>query len=105
MPPLTVTVVGTGYVGLVTGACLAGSATTSPVSTCASQSSRRQRGSRAFFEPGLEDLVRRGLDRALPRLNRSDVCGPGSDLSFIAVGTPSTAGGIDLSASRMPPAR
>jgi UDPglucose 6-dehydrogenase len=100
MPPLTVTVVGTGYVGLVTGACLS---ELGHDVTCVDVRQPVVDGVNAgrapFFEPGLEDLVRSGLDRGRFRAS-TDLTSAvqASDVSFIAVGTPSTADGIDLSA-------
>jgi UDPglucose 6-dehydrogenase len=59
---LRVGVVGTGYVGLVTGACLA---YLGHRVTCVDRDEERLRGLRSgrmpFYEPGLEDLVARGI--------------------------------------------
>jgi UDPglucose 6-dehydrogenase len=61
---LRVGVVGTGYVGLVTGACLA---YLGHRVTCMDRDEERLRGLRSgrmpFYEPGLEDLVARGIGR------------------------------------------
>jgi UDPglucose 6-dehydrogenase/GDP-mannose 6-dehydrogenase len=94
-----VTVAGTGYVGLVTGACLA--AIGHDV-TCVDV--RRDvieavnRGEAPFFEPGLPELIRQGL--ASGRFRGATDLAPAvrsGEVTFIAVATPSTPSGIDLS--------
>jgi UDPglucose 6-dehydrogenase len=84
-------VVGTGYVGLVTGACLAD---IGHVVTCVDSDSRKiealQRLKMPIFEPGLERIV--GAAMAARRLAFSDhLSGAVEDAEavFIAVGTPS----------------
>jgi UDPglucose 6-dehydrogenase len=97
---MKVSVIGTGYVGLVTGA---GLAEKGHHVTCVDSDARKiaqiRRGVPPFFEPGLEALLRRNSARleATTDLARA-VCE--SDLSFIAVGTPLANGQIDLSAVR-----
>ena len=92
---MRVTVIGTGYVGAVTGACLAwlGHRVTC-VDTNRSRIERLQAGISPIYEPGLEDLLRAaaqrgGLDFAtdLAQSVRE------SDVIFIAVGTPSLPSG------------
>jgi len=62
---LKVGVVGTGYVGLVTGACLAH---LGHRVTCVDRDEERVSGLRSarmpVYEPGLEGLVSRGVGRA-----------------------------------------
>src|SRR6187402_1191235 len=93
--------VGTGYVGLVSGACFAeiGNDVTC-LDIDASKVERLNAGEIPIFEPGLEDLVVR--NRAAGRLRfTSDTAAAlaQADVVFIAVGTPSRAdGGADLSA-------
>ena len=57
---MKVCVIGTGYVGLVTGACLA---ETGHDVTCVDKDARKvaqlKRGVIPFYEPGLSDMVRR----------------------------------------------
>ena len=58
-----ITVVGTGYVGLVTGACLAdfGNRVTC-VDIDASRIEALRRGDLPFFEPGLPEMVARNVE-------------------------------------------
>jgi UDPglucose 6-dehydrogenase len=86
--------VGTGYVGLVSGACFAefGHEVTC-VDVDAAKVERLRRGEVPIYEPGLEALVQRGL--AAGRLSFStDLAAAvaGVDVVFIAVGTPSRRG-------------
>lgn len=87
---MKVTVIGTGYVGLVAGACLA---ETGNDVVCAdideSKISRLNDGEIPIYEPGLEPLVERNLRTG--RLTfTTDVAEAtrASDIIFIAVGTP-----------------
>jgi UDPglucose 6-dehydrogenase len=83
-------VVGTGYVGLTTGACLAhiGHRVTC-VDNNAHLVAELGEGRIPFYEPGLEELVERGVRDG--RLRFSSDLGPlvgEADVVFIAVGTP-----------------
>ena len=85
-----VTVIGTGYVGTVTGACLSylGHQVTC-VDTDASKIETLQRGQSPIYEPHLETMLALAMERGgiefstelAPAVTRSDVI-------FIAVGTP-----------------
>ena len=83
-------VVGTGYVGLVVGACLAETGNEVVcVDKDASKVRTLRKGRMPIFEPGLEELVRRNVGEKrltfttqLPRAVRA------SSVIFIAVGTP-----------------
>jgi UDPglucose 6-dehydrogenase len=84
-----ISIVGSGYVGLVTGACLAemGHHVTC-VDVDRSKVERIARGESPIFEPGLSDLLRRNVGS---RLNATtDLAGSvaRTELSLIAVGTP-----------------
>jgi UDPglucose 6-dehydrogenase len=87
---MRIAVVGTGYVGLVAGACLAENGNDV---TCVDKDAAKvrllQRGRIPIYEPGLEELVRR--NRAEKRLNFTTALENGvrkSQIIFIAVGTP-----------------
>ena len=87
---MNVAVVGTGYVGLVVGACLA---ETGNEVVCADidaeKVARLNRGEIPIYEPGLEPLVERNLAEGRLRFT-TDVAAAvrESDVIFIAVGTP-----------------
>ncbi|MEO7002608.1 MAG: UDP-glucose/GDP-mannose dehydrogenase family protein, partial [Ktedonobacterales bacterium] len=88
-------VVGTGYVGLVTGSCLAelGNNVTC-LDVVAAKIERLRAGEMPIYEPGLEPLVRRNV--AAGRLHFTTeyaAAVPGADYIFIAVNTPTVAGG------------
>ncbi len=93
-------VAGTGYVGLVTGACLAdfGNSVTC-VDIDNSKIERLKRSEVPFYEPGLQEIVKRNVERG--RLSFSTDVGKGiedSTVIFVAVGTPmSPEGQADLS--------
>jgi UDPglucose 6-dehydrogenase len=98
---IRIAVVGTGYVGLVTGACLADFGNRV---VCAdvdgSKIASLEKGQIPFYEPGLEELVRRNVKEG--RLSFSaDVSAAvaPAHVVFIAVGTPPASdGSADLSA-------
>jgi UDPglucose 6-dehydrogenase len=87
---MKIAVVGTGYVGLVAGACLAESGNdVFCVDKDAPKIRGLQRGRIPIYEPGLEELVRRnrseGRLRFTTNLARATRA---SEIIFIAVGTP-----------------
>jgi UDPglucose 6-dehydrogenase len=87
---MKIAVVGTGYVGLVVGACLAENGNDVVcVDNNATKVRTLRRGKMPFYEPGLEEMVRR--NRAEGRLGFTTVLGRAvkdSQIIFIAVGTP-----------------
>jgi UDPglucose 6-dehydrogenase len=87
---MKIAVVGTGYVGLVAGACLAENGNeVICVDKDAAKIRLLQRGKIPIYEPGLEELVRR--NRAEKRLTFTNALARGvrsSEIVFIAVGTP-----------------
>ncbi|MDY7094354.1 MAG: UDP-glucose/GDP-mannose dehydrogenase family protein [Acidobacteriota bacterium] len=100
---MNICVVGSGYVGLVTGACLAdfGMQVTG-VDKDRSKVEALSNGEIPIYEPGLRGLVRKNM--AAGRLRFTTDLGPAIEAAqaiFIAVGTPSSAdGSADLSAVR-----
>jgi UDPglucose 6-dehydrogenase len=97
---LKIAVIGTGYVGLVTGTCFAESGHTV---TCVDVDARKvellRGGGIPIYEPGLEELVRRNVkERRLAFTTAYAEAVPGADVVFIAVGTPpGETGEADLS--------
>ena len=90
-----ITVVGSGYVGLVTGACLAdfGNNVTC-VDNDAAKVERMKALELPFFEPGLPEIVARNFNEG--RLHFSSdlgACVRASKIVFITVGTPPRADG------------
>jgi len=92
---MNLTVVGTGYVGLVVGACFAENGNSV---ICVDNDARKvrglQRGRVPIYEPGLDEVVKRNrtekrltFTTSLPRAIRK------SEVVFIAVGTPSDEDG------------
>jgi UDPglucose 6-dehydrogenase len=97
---MRVTVIGTGYVGTVTGACLAylGHRVTC-VDVDADKIARLQRGELPIYEPHLSDLLGEGAVRGgIDFTTELALAAAESDVIFIAVGTPPGPGGeADLS--------
>jgi UDPglucose 6-dehydrogenase len=97
---LKIAVIGTGYVGLVTGTCLAESGNHV---TCVDVDPRKiatlQAGGIPIYEPGLEELVRRNArDGRLAFTTSLADAMQDTDVAFIAVGTPpGETGEADLS--------
>ncbi|MBM3321184.1 MAG: UDP-glucose/GDP-mannose dehydrogenase family protein [Candidatus Eisenbacteria bacterium] len=92
-------VVGTGYVGLVTGTCLADFGNRVLCVDVDEEKIRLLRmGQVPFYEPGLEEMVRRNISGGRLLFTRSIEEGVrDSEVLFIAVGTPSDdAGNADL---------
>lgn len=87
---MRVTVVGSGYVGLVTGACLADTGNDVwCVDINEEKIARLRRGEIPIFEPGLDVLVARGQGEGrLHFTNDLAEALAGSRVAFIAVGTP-----------------
>ena len=97
---MKVCVIGSGYVGLVTGSCLAEIGHTV---TCVDSDERKiemlRGGTIPIFEPGLEEVVARNCTEGRLRFSQSIPDGmQGAQVVFICVGTPPTASGeADLS--------
>ncbi len=86
--------VGTGYVGLVSGACFAEfGVTVVCVDKDASKIERLERGEIPIYEPGLDDLVAKNVRAGRLSFARDlAVAMDDADAVFIAVGTPSRRG-------------
>jgi UDPglucose 6-dehydrogenase len=96
-------VVGGGYVGLVTAACLAEmGATVRVLETDIARLELLQAGRAPIHEPGLEELLRSAMDRKLLWATGDAAAAiGGAGIVFVAVGTPPQAdGGADLSQVR-----
>jgi UDPglucose 6-dehydrogenase len=96
---MNVTIVGTGYVGLVTGACLAELGNhVFCLDLDADKIVRLRAGRMTIHEPGLQEIAQRNVEEG--RLVYSTDVGAGvafGDVQFIAVGTPpATDGAADL---------
>ena len=87
---MRVTIFGTGYVGLVTGACLADSGNhVLCVDIDEEKIARLQQGDLPIHEPGLEDIIRRGIATARLKFTTDTAAAVAHGLfQFIAVGTP-----------------
>jgi UDPglucose 6-dehydrogenase len=91
---MRIAMVGTGYVGLVSGACFSEfGVNVACVDKDAQRIQRVLQGEMPIYEPGLEDLVSRNL-RAGRLSFTTDLAGAvkGADAVFIAVGTPTRRG-------------
>jgi UDPglucose 6-dehydrogenase len=91
---MNVSMIGTEYVGLVSGACFAefGHAV-----TCVDRDGERiaklTRGEMPIYEPGLEEHVERNVEAGRLRFTTDTAAAvAGSDVVFIAVGTPTRRG-------------
>ncbi len=92
---MRIAVVGAGYVGLVTGTCLAESGNDVQ---CIDVDERRirtlQEGRSPIYEPGLEELVRRNLKEGRLRFSTDLGAAAGrAKVVFVAVGTPEDENG------------
>ncbi len=97
---MNISVVGTGYVGLVVGACLAENGNSVVcVDSDGAKVERLRRGEIPIYEPGLNEMVPRNVTEE--RLRFTTDLGEavrGSEVVFIAVGTPQDEdGSADLS--------
>ncbi len=96
---MKIAVIGTGYVGLVTGTCFADSGNdVICVDKDADKIARLEGGEVPIYEPGLSELVQRNHANGRLRFTTNLPAGVGeSELVFIAVGTPQGEdGGADL---------
>jgi UDPglucose 6-dehydrogenase len=97
---MKLTIIGTGYVGLVTGTCFAEVGhEVICVDNDAAKVKLLQSGGMPIYEPGLEELVEKNVTAKRLRFTASTAEGvEESDVIFIAVPTPPMPdGGVDLS--------
>ena len=94
---MKISIVGTGYVGLVTGACLAESGHDV---VCVDVDPRKvgmiNRAQAPIHESGLSELLKRNAGRRLRASTDLAAAVAATELTFIAVGTPASDGKIDL---------
>jgi len=97
---MKLTIIGTGYVGLVTGTCFAEAG---HQVVCVDNDPEKvkllQAGGMPIYEPGLAELVQRNVEKCRLHFTQSTQEGvQRSDVVFIAVPTPAQAdGSVDLS--------
>ena len=91
---MKVTMLGCGYVGLVSGACFAEfGANVTCFDVDKRKVDRLQDGEMPIYEPGLSDLVKKNVNQGRLSFTESlNTCIPDSDLIFVAVGTPARRG-------------
>ncbi len=91
---MRVAVIGTGYVGLVSGACFSEfGVDVICVDKDEAKINQLKSGIMPIYEPGLEDLVLKNVDAGrLSFTTDLNAAVPGADAVFIAVGTPSRRG-------------
>ena len=98
---MRVSIIGTGYVGLVSGTCLAEKGHDV---TCVDIDDAKVRGINEgvppIYEIGLEELLKKNSGVGLRATTDLRSAVLGSDLTIIAVGTPYKGEEIDLSQSR-----
>ena len=98
---MNISVIGTGYVGLVAGTCLAGMGNNI---ICVDNNTQKikelQQGKVPIYEPGLEELIKVNItENRLSFTDNMDKAVKNSLICIIAVGTPqSSDGSCDLSA-------
>lgn len=92
---MNIAVVGTGYVGLVTGACFAGSGNNVIcVDIDESKVESLKNSVIPFYEPGLEDVVKTNIEEGrLSFTSDAKAAIENSSIIFIAVGTPQSENG------------
>lgn len=94
---MNISVVGTGYVGLVSGVCLAEKGhTIACVDLDAAKVAKINQGIPPIYEKGLEELLQRNAGRSLTATTDLRTAVMESEVSLIAVGTPFDGSAIDL---------
>jgi UDPglucose 6-dehydrogenase/GDP-mannose 6-dehydrogenase len=94
---MKLSIVGTGYVGLVSGACLADRGhDVTCVDVDASKVESINAGRAPIHEPGLPELLAANIGKRLRATQDLGAAVRGSDMTMIAVGTPAVDGRISL---------
>lgn len=94
---MKISVIGTGYVGLVSGVCLAEVGhTVVCVDVDAAKVERINRGETPIYEKDLEPMLRRHMGKGLRATTDLRSAVLDSEITFIAVGTPFDGSRIDL---------
>ncbi len=94
---MKISIIGTGYVGLVTGACLANHHQVTCLDNDLEKIALLKKGISPIYEPGIDKLIKKNLNRNL--FFSEDIIGniKKSEVIFIAVGTPEARdGSVDL---------
>ena len=91
---MNVVMIGSGYVGLVSGACFAEfGANVTCIDVSEEKIAQLKEGKMPIYEPGLDDLVARNVEAGRLKFTTSyDPAVGEADLVFIAVGTPTRRG-------------
>lgn len=95
---MKISIIGAGYVGLITGTCFAelGNEVTC-VEIDRNKVEKINRGEPPIYEEGLEEMLNKNIGKRLKATFDTEGAVLGSDITFIAVGTPDAPnGGIDL---------
>jgi UDPglucose 6-dehydrogenase/GDP-mannose 6-dehydrogenase len=96
---MRISIIGTGYVGLVTGACLAERGhDVVCVDVDPTRVAMLNRATTPIFEEGLEALLRNNVGTRLKATEDLESAVLNSEITFIAVGTPFDGKSIDLTA-------
>ena len=99
---MKISIIGTGYVGLVTGVCFAEKGHDV---VCVDVDQRKvdliNAGTSPIFERGLEDLLRKNIKKGLRATTDLQKAVHETQISMIAVGTPFDGQRIDLSYIKM----
>lgn len=91
--PLTISVIGTGYLGVVHAACMADLGhTVIGVDTDASKIAALSTGHAPLFEPGLDELLARVLPTGRLSFTTEIADAASADVHFLCVGTPQRSG-------------
>jgi UDPglucose 6-dehydrogenase/GDP-mannose 6-dehydrogenase len=95
---MRVSIIGTGYVGLVTGVCMAGMG---HQVICVDMNHEKvdqiNRAIAPIYEDGLEELLKKNIGRGLRATTNLHASVAETDITLIAVGTPFNGATIDLS--------